>query len=219
MIVAIDGPAGSGKGTVAKMIDEKLGFTRIDTGAMYRCIALKMLRQNIKVNELDKISNLLENTDIELKKEDDMVKVILDGEDVTKEIRTPEVNDFVSTASSIKIIRSKMVDMQRTMKNKAHNIVMEGRDITTVVFPDADIKIYLDASLEERARRRYKELIENGIDTTFEETLESIRKRDENDMNKPVGALKRTLDQIYIDSTKMTIEEVVDAIVNKVQNC
>lgn len=206
MIVAIDGPAGSGKGTVAKLIDERLGFTRIDTGAMYRCIALKMLRNNIGLNDEKKIKEILESTDIELKKEGEQLLVFLDGEEVTKEIRTPAVNAIVSPVSAIKIIRIKMVDLQRAMKDKAENIVMEGRDITTVVFPDADIKIYLTASLDERARRRFEELKESNVDTTFEEVKENIRARDENDMKKEMGALKVADGAVVIDNTEVSIE-------------
>lgn len=207
MIVAIDGPAGSGKGTVAKMIDEKLGFTRIDTGAMYRCIALKMLRNSVGLEEREKIKDILENTNIELRKENGELYALLDGEDVTKEIRTPAVNEVVSPVSSIKMIRIKMVDLQRAMKDKAENIVMEGRDITTVVFPDADVKIYLTASLEERARRRFEELKASQVDTTYEEVLESIRARDENDMKKKMGALKIAEEAIVLDNTEISIEE------------
>ena len=206
MIVAIDGPAGSGKGTVAKLIDERLGYTRIDTGAMYRCIALKMLRKNIGLDEEEKIKEILDNTNIELRKENDNLIVLLDGEDVTKEIRTPAVNSIVSPVSAIKIIRIKMVDLQRAMKDKAENIVMEGRDITTVVFPDADIKIYLTASIDERAKRRYTELKESNVDTTFEEVRENICARDENDMKKEMGALKVADGAIVIDNTNISIE-------------
>lgn len=207
MIVAIDGPAGSGKGTVTKMIDERLNFTRIDTGAMYRCIALKMIRNNISLEDEEKIKELLENTDIDLKKEDGELFIYLDKEDVTKEIRTPAVNGIVSPVSAIKIIRIKMVDLQRAMKNKAENIVMEGRDITTVVFPDADIKIYLTASLEERARRRFEELKQANVETSYDEVKASISARDENDMKKEMGALKIAEDAIVIDNTSLSIEE------------
>lgn len=218
MIIAIDGPAGSGKGTVAKMIDEKLGFTRIDTGAMYRCIALKMLRNNIALNEEEKIKELLEYTSIELKKVNDELFIYMDDEDVTKEIRTPSVNEIVSPVSAIKIIRIKMVDLQRAMKDKAKNIVMEGRDITTVVFPDADIKIYLTASLEERARRRYEELLLSNVKTTYEEVLESIRARDENDMKKEMGALKVADGAIVIDNTGVSIEDTFLMVKNLIDS-
>lgn len=212
MIIAIDGPAGSGKGAVAKMIDEKLNFTRIDTGAMYRCITLKMLRNNISLEDEEKIKHLLENTKIILKKIEDELHVYLDDEDVTKIIRTPEVNSVVSQVSAIKIIRIKMVELQQNMKNMAENIVMEGRDITTVVFPSADIKIYLTASLEERVKRRYKELTGNGIETSYEEVKNSMIARDKNDMQKEMGALKIAEDAIVIDNTNMNIEETYEKI-------
>lgn len=217
MIVAIDGPAGAGKGAIAKMIDEKLNFTRIDTGAMYRCIALKMIRNDIGLNDIDKIKQILENTNIELRKIENDLHVFLDGEDVSKLIRTPEVNNFVSPVSAIKEIRIKMVDLQRNMKNVASDIVMEGRDITTVVFPDADLKVYLTASLEERAKRRYKELVENGVQTTYEEVLESIEARDKNDMQKEMGALIIAEDAIIIDNTYLTIEETFDKFKELIQ--
>lgn len=207
MIIAIDGPAGSGKGAIAKMIDEKLGFTRIDTGAMYRCIALKMLRKEIKINDLEAIKVMLEDTKIELIKGESELLVYLDGEDVTKQIRSPKVNAVVSTVSSVKEIRLKMVDLQRAMKNIAKDIVIEGRDITTVVFPDADLKVYLTADLKERANRRYLELKESGSDISYEEVYESIKSRDEIDKNKEMGALKLTEDAILIDNTNLNIEE------------
>ena len=207
MIVAIDGPAGAGKGAIAKMIDERLNFTRIDTGAMYRCIALKMIRNSIGLNDIDEIKAILESTNIELIKKENELYVLLDGEDVSKLIRTPEVNDFVSPVSGIKEIRIKMVDLQRNMKNVAKDIVMEGRDITTVVFPDADLKVYLTADVFERVNRRYKEMIENGIEISLEEVQKSIEARDKNDMEKEMGALMIAEDAIIIDNTDLTIEE------------
>ncbi len=221
MIIAIDGLAGSGKGAIAKKIDKELGFTRIDTGAMYRCIALKMLRNNIDLEDMQAIEYLLNNTNIELKKVEDELVVLLDGEDVSKQIRTPEVNDIVSPVSAIKEIRIKMVDLQRAMKNTAENIVMEGRDITTVVFPDANLKVYLTADLKTRAERRFKELQVDGVDTTFEEVLESMRIRDENDMQKEMGALKIAEDAIVIDNTNLNIEETFEEfkkLIRRVQN-
>lgn len=221
MIIAIDGPAGSGKGAIAKKIDKELGFTRIDTGAMYRCIALKILRNNINLEDIQAIEYLLNNTNIELKKVEEELVVLLDGEDVSKQIRTPEVNDIVSPVSAIKEIRIKMVDLQRAMKNTSENVVMEGRDITTVVFPDADLKVYLTADLQTRAERRFKELQVAGIDTTFEEVLESMRIRDENDMQKEMGALKIAEDAVVIDNTNLNIEETFEEfkkLIRRVQN-
>ena len=210
MIIAIDGPAGSGKGAIAKMIDEKLGFTRIDTGAMYRCVALKMLRNDIKMEEIENIQRMLNDTKIELIKKNGELIIYLDGEDVSKLIRTPEVNAVVSPVSSVKEIRIKMVDLQRAMKNVANDIVMEGRDITTVVFPDADLKVYLTADLNERAKRRYLELKESNADISYEEVYENIKFRDENDKNKEMGALKIAEDAVIIDNTNLNIEETFE---------
>lgn len=211
MIVAIDGPAGTGKGTVAKLISERLDFVYIDTGAMYRCITLKMIRENISLDEEEKIKDLLERTKITFKNLDDKQHVYLDEEDVSDLIRKPNVNELVSPVSAIKIIRIKMVELQRKLGEEG-NVIMEGRDITTVVFPNAEVKIYLDAKLEIRAERRYKELIARGNDVTYEDTLESIRKRDKNDMEKEMGALKIAEDAVVIDTSNMTIEEVYDKI-------
>lgn len=210
MIIAIDGPAGSGKGAIAKMIDEKLGFTRIDTGAMYRCVALKMLRNDIKMEDIENIQRMLNDTKIELIKKNGELIIYLDDEDVSRLIRTPEVNAVVSPVSSVKEIRIKMVDLQRAMKNVANDIVMEGRDITTVVFPDADLKVYLTADLNERAKRRYLDLKESNADISYEEVYENIKFRDENDKNKEMGALKIAEDAVIIDNTNLNIEETFE---------
>lgn len=206
-VVAIDGPAGSGKGTVCKLVSKKENLMYIDTGAMYRCIAYLMIKNNIDIKEEDKVVELAKNADIVFKNE----KVILNNEDVTKEIRTMEVTKIVSPVSSIIPLREVLVDMQRKMAGN-YDVIMEGRDITTVVLPNANYKIYLDASEEERANRRFKENKEKGMEVNYEEILENIKARDYNDMNKPVGALKRTDEQVYIDSTNMTIDEVVEKV-------
>lgn len=215
MIIAIDGPAGTGKGTISKLISERLGFVYVDTGAMYRAITLKMLREDIHIDELDKIEGLLNDTKIdfanERKENTTKQRVLLDGEDVTELIRLPNVNEKVSPYSAVKIIRAKMVELQRKIA-EGKDVIMEGRDITTVVFPNAEVKIYLTASAEERARRRYKELVEKGIETTLAETLESINKRDYNDMHKETGALMIAEDAIVIDTTSLTIEEVYEKL-------
>lgn len=211
MIIAIDGPAGTGKGTIASLISKRLGYTYIDTGAMYRCIALKMLNNNIQLYDIEKIKKLLEETKIEFMNIADKQHVFLDDEDVTDEIRTPRVNDVVSPVSAIVEIRKKLVEMQQKFGEEL-NVVMEGRDITTVVFPNADVKIYLTATPEIRAKRRFDELIAKGVNTTFEETLEKINARDKNDMNKPVGALMIAKDAIVVDSSNLTIEEVYEKV-------
>lgn len=207
MVVAIDGPAGSGKGTVSKIIAKKCNLVYIDTGAMYRAIAYLTIKNNIDINNEEKIVEIAKSSNIKF----DEDKVYINGLDVTKEIRTMEVTKIVSPISSIVPLREILVDMQRNMA-KDYDVIMEGRDITTVVFPNADYKFYLDATKEERARRRYKENLEKGITSTYEEILDNIEKRDYNDMHKKVGSLMRTEDQIYIDSTNLTIEEVVETI-------
>ncbi len=218
MIVAIDGPAGTGKGTIAGLISKRLGYTYIDTGAMYRCVTLKMLNEGISIDaDIEVIKDLLERTKIEFININGKQCVFLDDEDVTEEIRTPRVNELVSPVSAIKEIRIKLVDMQREL-GKAANVIMEGRDITTVVFPNAEVKIYLTADASERASRRYKELVAKGVDTTYEATYDSIMKRDENDMKKEMGALKIAEDAVVIDSTEMSIEEVYEKVVEIITN-
>lgn len=212
MVVAIDGPSGSGKGTIAKILEKKLHLVNIDTGATYRCIALKMLQNNIDIKDEESIIEISKNLDIKF----DDHKVYLDGVEVTKDIRSKEVTSIVSPVSSIIKVRENMVELQRKMANST-DVVLEGRDITTVVLPNADFKFYLDASLESRVERRIKQNNELGIDMSYEEVYNSMSARDYNDMNKPVGALKRTDDQIYIDSTNMTIDEVADKIINIIE--
>lgn len=207
MVVAIDGPAGSGKGTVAKILAKECNLTYIDTGAMYRAIAYLTIKYDIPMIEEDEIVDLAKKSKIEFINDN----IYLNGEDITKYIRTMEVTKIVSPISSIVKLREILVNMQREMgKNAINGVIMEGRDITTVVFPNADYKFYLDAKIEERAKRRYKENIEKGINVSYEEILDNITKRDYNDMHKEIGSLMRTEEQIYIDSTNLTIKEVVE---------
>lgn len=211
MIVAVDGPAGSGKGTVTKRIEEELGFLNLDTGATYRCVALQALREGLSLNNEKEIIEIANNIDIKIDNTGDKDIILLNGEDVSKEIRTKEVTAIVSQISSIIPVRERMVEVQRSLA-KGKNVIVEGRDIGTVVFPNADVKIYLDASEEIRAKRRYEENVQNEIDTTYEEVLENVKMRDYNDMHKPYGALKKADDAIIVDSSNLSIEEVVEKI-------
>lgn len=214
-VVAIDGPAGSGKGTVAKLISEKLGFINIDTGATFRCIALAMLQRNIKKEEEDKIRELLDHIDINMKPDG---TILLNGEIVTNRIRENDVNALVSPIAVIKIVRDKLLEVQRKIA-EGKNVVMEGRDIGTVVFPDADVKIYLDASPEERAKRRLKQNQEKGIDSSYKEVLQNIIDRDKRDSNREIAPLKQADDAIYLDATNLSIEEVVEKITDIIKRC
>jgi len=214
-IVGIDGTAGSGKGTVTKKIANKLNLINIDTGSTYRCVALAALRTNAIVNgviDKEKVIKLLDEISIEIENTPEGDKVFLNGEDVTRAIREKDVTQVVSPVSSIKEVRYKMVDLQRKMA-EGKDIIMEGRDICTYVFPNADVKIYLDASVEERARRRVLEMQEKGIEMTYEEVLENIIARDHNDKIKEIGALKLAPDSIIVDTTNLSIEEVENKII------
>lgn len=211
-VVAIDGPAGVGKGTVTKLVAEKLNYITVDTGAMYRCVTLKALRNNILPKDNEKIIEMMDKISIELKKIDNEQKVFLDGKDVTKDIRTEEIDKNVSEFSAISYVRNKMTLMQRKM-GQNQNIIMEGRDIGTTVFPNANVKIFLDASTEEVANRRYKQNIERGIKITYEQVLEDIKRRNEYDSSREISPLKKADDAIYIDTTNLTIEEVVDKVI------
>ena len=220
-IVAIDGPAGSGKGTLTKVVAKELGLVSIDTGMLYRCHALAVVRNNIDLDDKENIIKIMDNIEIKLKNENNIQTVFLDGEDVTDQIRLPEVNNTVSLTSSIPEVREKVTELERKIGydwlKEGKNIIMEGRDITTVVFPEAEIKIYLDATPVERAKRRMEQQARKGINETFQEVLESIMKRDKNDMNKKVGALKRAPDAIYIDSSNLSIEQVKTKIINIIE--
>ena len=213
MIIAIDGPAGSGKGTIASLVSKQLNLVNIDTGATYRCVALEMLKEGVNLEETDKIIEISKNVDINLTEDS---RVFLNKEEVTDRIREKDVTKIVSQVSSIEKVRENLVALQRNMA-KGKNVIMEGRDITTVVFPSADFKFYLDASLDERVKRRLEQNKEKGIDMSESEIRDNIAKRDYNDMHKKVGALKKTDDQIYIDTSNMTIDEVVNKIVNIVK--
>lgn len=216
-IVAIDGPAGAGKGTITKLVGEKKKLIYIDTGALYRCVTLYMIRNKISLNEIDKIKEILNKINIELKKEDNEDIVFLNGEDVTKLIREKEVNELVSQVSHIIEVRENITNLSRKIA-EGKDVIMEGRDIGTNVFPNADVKIYLDATPEERARRRLKQNQEKGIDIPYEEILKNIIFRDNNDKTSQVAPLKQAEDAIYIDSSDMSIEKVVERVIEIIED-
>lgn len=211
-IVAIDGPAGSGKGTIAKLVGKRINLMNIDTGAMFRCIALEMLRNNILIDDEEKIKDILENSNIKLESNNGELKVFLNEEDVSEKIRAEKVSNFVSPLSALKLVRDKLLQLQRKIALN-ENVIMEGRDIGTVVFPNADVKIYLDASAEERAKRRVKQNKEKGLEIEYEKILNDIKIRDERDSTRAIAPLKQAEDAIYIDTTNLSIDEVVDKIV------
>ncbi len=211
-VVAIDGPAGSGKGTITKLVGKELNLINIDTGAMYRCVTLECLRRNIDVTDLSSIEKVLDEIKISFKKEDGKDIVFLNDENVSKEIRSKEVDNSVAKFAAVKIIRDKVTPMQREMGKNA-DIIMEGRDIGTVVFPDADVKIFLDCSVEERANRRYKQNLEKGIESSYEEILESIKERHRLETERDVAPFVKAEDAIYVDSTYLNIEQVCEKII------
>ena len=212
-IVAIDGPAGSGKGTITEIVSKKLGLTNIGSGAAYRSVALAAIQNNIPVTDIKGIIELLDKIKIEFRKVNDKDLIYLNGKDVTTRVREKDVATTVSTVSSIKEVRFKLNDIFR--KQAEHqDVIMEGRDIGTYVFPNANVKIFLDASLEERVKRRIKQNEELGIEMTYEEIEKNMKQRDLDDKTRKIGALKRAEDAIYIDSSNMTIEEVTDKIID-----
>lgn len=205
--IAIDGPSGAGKSTIAKAVARRLGIDYIDTGAMYRAIGLKMTRLNLPMEESEALQQMLEKTDIDFNAGD----VILDDVVVNDLIRTPEMSMAASACSALGMVRAKLVELQRKMGQKK-SVIMDGRDICEVVLPDAEYKYYLTATAEERARRRTAELIEKGQQVNFEQVLADIQQRDYNDMNRAITPLKKADDAVEIDSTDMSIEEVVNFI-------
>lgn len=214
MIVAIDGPAGSGKSTVSKRVAKKLSLLYLDTGAMYRALTLKVMRNNIDSEDAPSIIKVACKTEINLTLQPgEDIKVFLDGEDISGAIRTPEVTEEVKYIARIPEVRERMVQIQRRIAGRT-GAVVEGRDIGTVVLPDADFKFYLDATEEERAGRRFKELKEMGMDVVFDEIKSDVKKRDDSDMSRKVAPLKKAEDAICIDTTGMSIEEVVEKIIS-----
>ena len=205
--IAVDGPSGAGKSTIAKAVAQRLGIDYIDTGAMYRAIGYKMLKKGINVDDLEGIQRLLDTTEIDFSKGD----IILDGQVINDLIRTPEISKQASSCSAVGIVREMLVDLQQKMGG-AKSVVMDGRDIGTVVFPDAEYKFFITASPEERAKRRYNELIEKGQKVNYDQVLADITDRDHNDSTREITPLRKAEDAIEVDTTNMTIEEVIEYI-------
>jgi cytidylate kinase len=214
LVIAIDGPAASGKSTTAKLVAARLGYLHIDTGAMYRAVTLKLLRNGLAGFYSKRIATVVNETQIELRHKNSTLHVYLDGEDVTETIRTPDVTAAVSSVSSIREVRDAMVHAQRRMGREG-GVVLEGRDIGTVVFPDADLKIFMVAGMDARAMRRRRELLQQGVETSLEEIKEEIRLRDEKDSTREESPLRKADDAIVLDTSDMTIEEQVEFIVQK----
>ncbi|MDC7279745.1 (d)CMP kinase [Butyrivibrio fibrisolvens] len=212
MNVAIDGPAGAGKSTIAKAIAKKLGYVYVDTGAMYRAMALFFLRSNISKDDEAKISSVVDDINVSIKYEDGAQHVILNGEDVTGLIRTEEVGNMASATSVYGPVRTKLVALQQELA-KTTDVIMDGRDIGTVVLPNADVKVFLTASVECRAKRRYDELVAKGQEADFDQIAKDIEERDYRDSHREISPLKQADDATLVDSSNMTIDEVVDTII------
>lgn len=209
LTVAIDGPSGAGKSTVARSLAKRLGYDYVDTGAMYRSVALKVKEKSVSPNNERTIKQLALSLHIAFVTDGGQTQVVCDGEDITEAIRKPEISRLASTISKQKGLREALVQMQREM-GRGGGVILEGRDIGTVVFPDAEVKFYLDAESEERVRRRYDEMVEKGVMADFKETQEELMQRDHNDMHRDHSPLKKARDAVFIDSTDRTVEEVVE---------
>lgn len=213
IIIAIDGPAGSGKSTTARFVAQKLNYIYIDTGAMYRAVALAWLRSGLELDEIE-INKLVDNIRIELIQGENQQIVLLNGEDVSQEIRKPDVTKYSSTLSAFGYVRERMVSQQREIGRNG-GVVMDGRDIGTVVFPGAELKIFLIASVKTRAERREKELLDKGIEQSFESIVDSILIRDKNDSSRAISPLKKADDAIELDTTNLSIEEQCNFVIQK----
>lgn len=214
--IAIDGPSSSGKSTLAKRVAKELDFVYIDTGAMYRAMGYYFLNNNLDLNDIDVVNDNVNDVSIEINYIDGVQHVLLNGEDISSVIRKEEVGNAGSVISTYQVVREKLVEMQQEMA-KVQSVVMDGRDIGTVVLPDADVKIYLNADCHERAIRRHKELLEKGITKTLDDVEKDLAERDYRDMNRKNSPLKKADDAIEIDSTSLEIEEVVEKVLNIVR--
>lgn len=212
LIVAIDGPAGSGKSTIAKLVAKKFNFTYIDTGAMYRMITLYLLENKISFDNLEKIQKILNEINLDMKED----KFFLNNVDVSLKIREEIINENVSKVASIKAVRKNLVNLQRKIASDK-NVILDGRDIGTVVFPNAQVKIFLVASAEERARRRYNEFMEKKVEITYDEVLKSLKERDHLDSTRKESPLVKASDALELDTTNLKIDEVVNFISNEIE--
>lgn len=210
--VAIDGPAGAGKSTIAKLVAKEKGYVYVDTGAMYRGLAIHFLENGIEAEEKEKIVEACKDADVTIRYEDGQQQVYLNGKNITAKLREEAVGNMASKSSAIPEVRAKLLELQRELARK-EDVIMDGRDIGTCVLPDADVKVFLTASVETRAKRRYDELVEKGVACDLEEIARDIAERDERDSTREIAPLKQAEDAVLVDSSHMTIEEVVAAIV------
>ena len=210
--VAIDGPAGAGKSTIAKLVAKEKGYVYVDTGAMSRGLAIHFLENGIEAEETGKIVEACKDADVTIRYEDGQQQVYLNGKNITAKLREEVVGNMASKSSAIPEVRAKLLELQRELARK-ENVIMDGRDIGTCVLPDADVKVFLTASVETRAKRRYDELVEKGVACDLEEIARDIAERDERDSTREIAPLKQAEDAVLVDSSHMTIEEVVAAIV------
>lgn len=211
--IAIDGPAGAGKSTIAKRVAKELSFIYVDTGAMYRAMALHLLKNEVPMEDADAIAKSCQDASISIRYENGEQQVILNGENVTALLRAEEVGNMASVSSANPSVRARLLDLQRSLA-ASQSVVMDGRDIGTTILPNAEVKIYLTASSATRARRRYKELIEKGEECNIEDIQKDIEERDQRDMNREISPLRQAEDAVLVDSSEMTIDEVVSAIEN-----
>ncbi len=215
--VAIDGPAGAGKSTIAKSVAAELNFIYVDTGAMYRAIALYLIRNGVKADEKALISEKCKEAKVSIQYADGKQVVLLNGEDVNPYIRTEEVGNMASASSTNPDVRAQLLDLQRELAAN-NNVIMDGRDIGTNILPNAQVKIYLTASIEVRAKRRYNELVAKGLDCDLKEIEKDIAERDERDMNREIAPLKQAEDAVYLDTSDMSIEDVKSAIIDLIRS-
>jgi len=216
LIIAIDGPSGAGKSTLAKRLAKELNFIYLDTGAMYRALALKVLREGVDLADDARLAELIRGTEIALAEKEGWLVVLLDGRDVAGEIRTPEVSQMASKVSALRIVRERMLELQRAMGRRG-SVVAEGRDIGTVIFPQAEVKIFLDASVRERARRRCDEIKAAGRAVDLAETLHEIEERDRRDSEREIAPLRKADDALLIDSSSLGADAVAARVLAEIQ--